>query len=182
MARLVSKIYGDALFSLALEEEKIEELQKETTVVRATIEENPSFMSVICHPELTQEKKLEVLDEVFQGALSDELMGLFRVMVRKGRIGELLSVLDYFDEQVREHLGIGTVNVSTPMPLSDQQKEQIEKRLLETSRYETLSVNYHIDESLLGGIVIRIGDRILDNSIRSQMDAMSRQLSKVKLS
>lgn len=182
MAKLVSKVYGDALFSLALEENKLEALWKEAAVAAETIGANPDFLSVICHPEMTQDKKLSVLDEVFKGALSDEMMGLFQVMVKKGRIGEILSVLDYFVEQVNEYLGIGMVDVSTPLPLSEGQKEQIENKLLEVSEYKTLCMDYHIDESLLGGMVIRIGDRILDNSIRSKLDAMSRQLSKVKLS
>lgn len=68
------------------------------------------------------------------------------------------------------------------MPLSDEQREKIENKLLEVSEYETLSVDYQVDESLLGGIVIRIGNRVLDNSIRSKLDAMTRDLSKVKLS
>lgn len=182
MAKLVSKVYGDALFSLAQEENKLEALRKEAAVVAETIGANPDFLSVICHPEMTQDKKLSVLDEVFRETLSEEIMGLFHVMVKKGRIGEVLSVLDYFVSRVNEYLGIGMVDVSTPLPLSDGQKEKIENRLLEVSEYETLCMDYQVDESLLGGMVIRIGDRILDNSIRSKLEAMSRQLSKVKLS
>lgn len=123
-----------------------------------------------------------MLEEAFGNELSKEMMGLFHVLVQKGRIGEVLSVLDYFDEQVTEYMKIGLVDVSTPLPLTDSQKNQIENKLLEVSRYETLSVSYHVDESLLGGMVIRIGNQILDNSIRSKIDVMSRELSKVKLS
>lgn len=74
------------------------------------------------------------------------------------------------------------VSVATPMALSDRQREQLENRLLEVSGYESLEMQYQLDESLLGGMVIRIGDRVLDNSIRSKLEAMSRQLYKVKLS
>lgn len=110
------------------------------------------------------------------------MMGLLNVLLKKGRIGEILPVLDYFMEQVMAYKKIGEVTVRTPMPLSEGQKEKIEKKLLEVSEYETVSVDYQIDESLLGGMVIRIGDRVLDNSIRCKLDAMSRQLYKVKLS
>lgn len=61
-------------------------------------------------------------------------------------------------------------------------KKKIEQKLLEVSEYETLSVDYEIDKSLLGGIVIRIGNQVLDNSIRAKLDAMTRDLSKVRLS
>ena len=108
-------------------------------------------------------------------------MGFLHVLIQKGRIGEILSILDYFDEKAKEFMRIGVVKVSTPMPLSDAQKEQIEKKLLEVSDYESLEMHYELDDSLLGGIVIRIGDRVLDNSIRTKMDILSRQLYKVKL-
>ena len=64
----------------------------------------------------------------------------------------------------------------------EKQKKKIEQKLLEVSEYETLSVDYEIDKSLLGGIVIRIGNQVLDNSIRAKLDAMTRDLSKVRLS
>ncbi len=182
MAKLVSKVYGDALFSLALEKGEQDELCKEAMLVMQAIEENKDFLPVICHPEMTQEKKIDILEDVFVGKVSEDMMGLFSIMVKKGRIGEIESVLQYFIAAVKEYQGIGTAIVTTPMPLSDGQKDQIKNKLLEVSKYQTLCMDYHVDESLLGGIVIRIGDQILDNSIRSKLDAMSRQLGKVKLS
>ena len=182
MAKLVSKVYGDALFSLALEENQVDELWKEAAMMQEALEDNPEFMAILCHPEMTMEKKLALLQDVFQKELSQNMMGLLNVLVKKGRIGEILSVLGYFIEKVMAYKKIGEVKVRTPMPLSDEQREKIENKLLEVSEYETLSVDYQVDESLLGGIVIRIGNRVLDNSIRSKLDAMTRDLSKVKLS
>ena len=182
MAKLVSKVYGDALFSLALEENQVDELWKEAAMMQEALEDNSEFMAILCHPEMTMEKKLALLQDVFQKELSQNMMGLLNVLVKKGRIGEILSVLDYFIEKVMAYKKIGHVKVRTPMPLSDEQREKIENKLLEVSEYETLSVDYQVDESLLGGIVIRIGNRVLDNSIRSKLDAMTRDLSKVKLS
>lgn len=182
MAKLVSKVYGDALFSLAQEENQIDELWKEAAMIVEAVEGNPEFLPVLCHPEMTMEKKLSLLQDVFQKELSQHMMGLLNVLVKKGRIGEILSVLNYFMEQVMAYKKIGEVTVRTPMPLSEEQREKIESKLLEVSEYETVSVDYQIDESLLGGMVIRIGNRVLDNSIRSKLDAMTRELSKVKLS
>lgn len=181
MAKLVSKVYGDALFSLATEEEKLDGIWDEVKAIRKVIEENPDFVSMLCHPDMTQEKKISVLERIFKTTVSDDMMGFLHVLVNKGRIEEILAILDYFDEQAKEYKKIGVVKVSTPMPLSDAQKEQIEKRILEVSDYESLEAHYELDESLLGGIVIRIGDRVLDNSIRTKMDTLSRQLFKVKL-
>ena len=160
MAKLVSKVYGDALFSLAVEEEKLDSLWDEVKAVRSAVLSNPEFLEVMCHPEMTQDKKLKLLEEIF-GGQSDDIKGFLNVLVRKGRFGD---------------------DVAAPLPLSDSQKTEIENRLLQVTGYETLEMHYRLEESLLGGMVIRIGDRILDNSIRAKIDAMSRELSKVKLS
>ena len=76
MAKLVSKVYGDALFSLATEENQVDELWEEAAMVHEAVDTNPDFLSVLCHPELTMEKKLSLLQDVFQKGLSQHMMGL----------------------------------------------------------------------------------------------------------
>ena len=92
MAKLVSKVYGDALFSLAVEENRVDELWDETRAMEQVLSENPDFMAILEHPEMTMEKKMDVLQEVFQKELSQDMMGLLHVLVKKGRIGELIPV------------------------------------------------------------------------------------------
>lgn len=169
------------MFSLAIEQNNLDAIWNEVKMIRDTVLDNPEFVSLLCHPEMTQEKKISMLENIFKGNICDDSMGFLHVLIRKGRIGEIVAILDYFDKRAKEYNKIGVVSVSTPMPLSDNQKEKVENRLLEVSDYESLEVHYELDESLLGGIVIRIGDRVLDNSIRTKMDMLSRQLYKVKL-
>lgn len=181
MAKLVSKVYGDALFSIAIEENKLEDLWEEVKVIRQAIRENESFLPMLCHPEMSQERRLQILEETFADA-SDDMKGFFSILVRKGRFGEILKIFDYFDEQAKEYKNIGVVYVSTPLSLKEEQKSQIESKLLQVTKYESLEMHYEVEKELLGGIVIRIGDRILDNSIRAKMETMTRQLNNVKLS
>lgn len=180
MAKVVSRVYGDALFSLATEGD-FDTIWNEVAIIRDVLVDNQTFVEMLTHPEMTQEKRLTVLDDVFKGKVSDDMMGFLYVLVHKGRLEEILSILDYFDEKAKEYKRIGVVKVTTPMPLTNSQKEQIEKKILEVSDYETLEMHYEQEKSLLGGIVIRMGDRLLDNSIRTKLDNLSRQLLKVKL-
>ena len=182
MAKLVSKVYGDALFSLALEENKLDAIWDEVKAIREALKGNEDFLKVLCHPDMSQEKKWNVITEVFKEALSEESMGFLNVMIRKGRIGELPSVLEYFDQTAKEYNKIGVVEVTTPIPLTDAQKEQVENKILEVTEYETLEMDYQLKKELLGGMVIRIGDHVLDNSIKTKLDLMTRQLMNVKLS
>ena len=165
MAKLVSKVYGDALFSLAVEENRVDELWDETRAMKQVLSENPDFMAILEHPEMTMEKKMDVLQEVFQKELSQDMMGLLHVLVKKGRIGELIPVLAYFNECAMAYKKIGKVQIQTPMPLSEKQKKKIEQNQEGCCRCN-----------------IRIGNQVLDNSIRAKLDAMTRDLSKVRLS
>lgn len=181
MAKLVSKVYGDALFSAALEENKLGEVWEEVRQISSILEENKAFVDMMNHPEMTREKELALMDEIFQGKVSDIMMGFLHILVKKGRFGQIDSVLQYFDKKAKEYKKIGVVFVTTPTPLTDAQKEKIEKRLSETSNYESLEMNYAEDASLLGGIRIRIDDRVVDNTIQTKLEEMTRKLSKVRV-
>ena len=67
------------------------------------------------------------------------------------------------------------------MELKKIQKTAIEKKILATTEYESLEMNYQLDPSLIGGMVIRIGDRVVDGSIKTKLDKLSRELGKIQL-
>lgn len=181
MAKLVSKVYGDALFSLALEENKLDDIWEEVRMLSSALQENQEFTVIMAHPDMTQEKGLGLLEEAFHDKLSDIMMGFLQVLVKKGRFSEILSVLDYFQKEAKEYKKIGVVYVTTPLELTDGQKASIEERLTQTSGYQSLEMNYIVEPALLGGIRIRIGDRVVDNSLQTKLEEMTRSLSKVRV-
>ncbi len=180
MAKLVSKVYGDALFELSLEQNRLDEVWDEVKTIDKALDENPDFLPALKHPDISMDDKLKLLKDIF-GGMSSDVMGLLDVLVRKNRIGELDKVIDYFDERAKEQKKIGVVEVKTPVELNSDDKKRVESRILEVTDFASLEMNYIVDKALLGGMVIRIGDQVLDNSIKSKLDAMSRQLSGVRL-
>ena len=92
-----------------------------------------------------------------------------------------MAVFDYFIGLVKEQKGIGIAYVETPAELTDEQKKQVEEKLLETTRYQSFEMHYTCDESLIGGMVIRIGDRVVDSSIRTKLYELSKNLKNIQL-
>ena len=170
------------MFSLALENDKLDTIWVEVRMIRQILSENPTFVKTICHPEITKQDQIKLLDDAFKGKVSDEVMGFFHVLADKKRLKELDAVLEYFDRSAKEYKKIGVVYVTVPMELTKAQQDKIRERILEVSSYETLEMHVETDASLLGGMVIRIGDEILDNSIRSKMEHMARKINQIKLS
>jgi F-type H+-transporting ATPase subunit delta len=181
MAKLVENVYGDALFELAKEENKVDEFFEEVTGLIQVLSENPDLTKMMTHPHISKEEKLQTVETVFKGKISDEIIGLMRMVVEKDHFGQMKDIFEYFVSSVKEFKNIGVCYISTPLELSDQKKKEVENRLLETTKYETLETHYKIDKDLIGGMVIRIGDRVVDSSIRTKIYNLSRELSKIQL-
>ena len=109
------------------------------------------------------------------------MTGLLVIMVSKDRQAKIVDTLKYFEEKVKEYKKIGVVSVSTARPLSDEQKERVESRLRDTTDYVSFEITYNVDESLIGGMVIRIGDRVVDSSIKTKIDEIAKNLKKIQL-
>ena len=181
MAKLVSKTYGDALFELAVESGQMDEMLEEAREIQRILHDDGELSKLMNHPKIVKEEKIEILEQIFKGRVRNEVAGLLRMLVSKSHYGEMESVFTYFIDQVKEYKNIGTAYVTAPMPLSDSQKEQVKKKLLETTKYVEFEMHYGVDESLIGGMVIRIGDRVIDSSVKNRLMALTRELSKIQL-
>ena len=182
MAKLVSSTYGDALFELALEDNRLDSFYEEILASRQIFLDNEELLKLLNHPKIIKEEKITIMENVFKGRVSDEILGFFHIIVTKDRYNDIIAILDYFLHKVKEHKGIGTASVTSAVVLSDTQKAAIEKRLLETTRYVSFEIDYRVDPAILGGLVIRIEDRVVDSSLKTQIDKLKAQLSKIQLS
>ena len=181
MAKSISKVYGNALYELAEEQEKVEVLLKEAAAFLDVLSDSAELNSFLNYPRLTSEEKMKKLEDIFQGSLSEELLGLVNIVLVKGREQSLKEILQSFISQAEEALGIGNVYVTLPSEPTAQQKKAIEEKLLATTQYKTLKVNYKTDPALIGGMVIRVKDRVVDSSIRSRLNRLESDLKKVQL-
>ena len=181
MAKLVSKTYGDALFAVALEENRMDEFFEAVKVVADILRTNEDFGKLMNHPMIMKEDKVKIVEETFGGNIPREIVGIMTLLVTKGHASEMISVFDYFINLVKEEKKIGKADVTTAVSLNDKQKAKVEQKLLDTTKYETFEMNYSVDESLIGGMVIRIGDRVVDSSIKTKLYDLTRELRSVQV-
>lgn len=181
MAKLVSKTYGEALFELAVEEGKEDVLLEEILALKNILDENPDFGKLMNHPKILKEEKLNVLEEVFKGRVSSELLGFLHMVVLKDRYGEIHEILDYFVDEVKKVKGIGVAYVTTPIELGESKKKEIEQKLLDTTKFKAMEMHYALQEDLIGGMVIRIGDRVVDSSVKTKLYELQKELLKVQV-
>lgn len=181
MAKLISKTYGEALYEIAMENGKADAFLEEIGKLESILAENPDFSRLMNHPKIPKQEKIDVIEQVFRGKIHDELTGLLVLVLQKERYGELNNILQYFVDKVKEEKGVGSAYVTTAVALSDTQKAQVKTRLLETTQYKEMEMQYAIDEKLIGGMIVRIGHRVVDSSIKTKLEELAKQLYKLQL-
>ncbi|MBD5461418.1 MAG: F0F1 ATP synthase subunit delta [Lachnospiraceae bacterium] len=181
MAKLISKTYGDALFELAMEQNEADAFLEEVTSLRQILEENGEFDKLMNHPKIRKEEKQRVMEEVFRGRISEQLLGFLILILQKERYRDLDQIFMYFTDKIKDARGIGVAYVATAMELSEVQKKRIEEKLLQTTSYRQMEMHYRTDAGLIGGMVIRIGDRVVDSSVRTKLEELKRQLYQIQL-
>jgi F-type H+-transporting ATPase subunit delta len=177
MAKLVSKTYGEALFELVLEKGTMDQTLEELTGVRQVLKDNEELERLLTHPKISKEEKISVMEHVFKGRISDDVLGFLVLLIEKDRYTDFPAIVEYFTGEVREYKNIGTAQVQSALPLTEEQKNQIEEKLLATTDYKAFEMEYQTDPSLIGGIIIRIGDRVVDGSIRNKLTQLAKSLS-----
>lgn len=181
MAKLVSKVYGDALFEEAVEKNCVAGWYDEVQALRTIFTENSDLVQLLNHPQIVKEEKVKVMENIFSGRVSEGVMGFLVTVLEKGRQNDILSIFDYFIARVKEYKKIGVVLVTSAAELSSDQRTKIQEKILATTEFVSLEMSYTVDPGLIGGLVIRIGDRVVDSSIRTQLSELKRELMKLQL-
>ncbi len=177
----MANTYGDALFELALSESAVDSLYEEALTVLEAFRNNKELGKLLNHPKIETNEKQSVVENCFKDFVSKNMTGFLVLMVAKARYNAIEEALAYFINKVKVYKGIGTVFVTTATPLREEQKTKLVKRLLQTTNYKRFEVNFAVDRSLLGGMVIRIGDRVVDSSIKTKLEELTRDLKKIQL-
>lgn len=181
MAKSVEKVYGQALFDAAVEKSKMDDLYDGAISLKDVLVKEKDLLTMLNNPRITEEEKNDIIDKVFADKLDDELIGLIKLMVKNNRQKNMIGVLDFFISKVKELKKIGIVKVISAEELSKENKDEIEQKILSTTEYVSLEVKYVVDKDILGGLIIRLGDRVVDSSLKTKLEKISRELSKIML-
>jgi F-type H+-transporting ATPase subunit delta len=169
------RTYARALFEAAREEGRLDRVREDLNDFAATADEVPELKAVLENPELDSRAKTALLEQVLGDA--DELVRNFVLLLaEKGRSGELDEIVREFEALVAREQGILDVELTTAVELSEQEFGQLVDRIGQASGRK-VRASRAVDPSLVGGLVIQIGSRRLDASIRGRLDRLRQELT-----
>lgn len=180
MAELISKRYAEALFQLALEQNCVDKYSDEVKLIYESLAGESEIMKVFNHPEISSESKFNILKSALNDCVSDDIMGLLSIVFRKNREKELIEILDTFLKKVLNYKGIVTAVVESAVPLKKKKLKEISEKL-SSKLNKQVEVEALVVPELIGGLKITVEGHIIDNTVKSQLEAMKKAMLNTKL-
>ena len=170
----VDKAYAKGLFELTFEKggrERLEEFSAELDELVDVIRAEPRFEEFIASRIIPVEKKEQSLRKILGGNVSEHVMNLALLLNRKGRAGRFVRVAVAFDQMVQERFGRVEVDVYTRFQMPPDQLERLRGTLRTALNREPIIYTY-IDPTMIGGLRVRVGDRLVDASFATRLRKM----------
>jgi len=167
--------YSKALFQLAKEQHKLEQVESELVILSGLIKSNRDLKDMLVNPLITAAKKVEIVSRIFKGKL-DALTYNFVILICRNKRSDLLpEIIDQFRERVLEEQGIWQGQIFSAQALAPAQIDLISKRIMDLTG-KTVILKAQLDKNLLGGFIVKIKDTIIDLSIKGQLDQLRTKL------
>lgn len=164
--------YATAVFELALEEKALEPLARDLAQLRVALETSEDLLSLVRSPVLTREEQSKALEAVLESAAAHPLTRkLVLLLAQKRRLFVLAGIIRAFENLVARHKGEIAAIITSARPLSDGETAEL-KRILKEKLGREPKLEAHVDPKLLGGLVLKVGSRMIDSSLRAKLDGL----------
>merc|ERR1711976_165450 len=167
--------YAHALYSAASKQKKLDVVEKELTSFKGILEKDAKFTTFILDPTVKRNMKQQAIESALQKQKFSPITSNFlSAMAENGRLGKVNSIIGAFDTIMAAHRGDVMCSVTTAKPLDNASQKELEATLkLFLKKGENIKLETKVDPSLIGGMVVNIGDRFVDLSIATKIKKYS---------
>ena len=175
--QIAANRYAQALFELAQEKNILQTVSSELELAKRVYESTPELGRVLNHPKISDAQKREFIQKSFGDAISETSLHTFFLLIDRKRIDILVSMITTFQALAYEAQNMAEAVVYSAKPLTEQDEQQVANVFAGKVGKANLVVKNIVNQDLIGGIKVRIGDRIFDGSVKAQLDRIERELS-----
>lgn len=173
---LVADRYARALSGSVTEDTALETIQEDVRALAALLDENEELRNLLHSPAIPMTARSSAFEKMLETAVHDDTTRRFAAtLLKRGRIGLLPRVIDRFAELVDARLNRVTANVTSAVPLDAAQVESIREGLAAYCG-KTVRLNARVDPEIIGGVVVRVGGKVLDGSLRTRLAQLKESL------
>ncbi|HEY9363692.1 MAG TPA: ATP synthase F1 subunit delta [Chitinophagaceae bacterium] len=172
--RLASR-YAKSLIDLAVEKGLTEDVYKDMQLLRDICKSNRDFVNLLKSPIVQGDLKNKILKAVLEGKVSKLSLAFSSLLIKKNREAVLPEIATAFIQQYKDLKNIYTLKLTTATPLTDSLKSSILSQIRGTTNMQNIEVETKVDEDLIGGFILQVGDQMVDASISYDLRIIARQ-------
>ena len=173
----VASRYAKSILELSLEKGLLDEVYADFKKLNTIAQENREFGLLLKNPIVSSDKKLKVLQALFAKDSPELTVKFFEIVARKNRADVLVEVAKEFIAQYNLHKSIQVAELTTTYPVEESQRAEFEKLVKDISGKKTIQFIEKINPDLIGGFVLKVNDRLLDESLKSKLNALKIEFS-----
>ena len=170
--------YAKSLLDLASEKGVLEEVHADMQLFNRIGESNRDFALMLGNPIIHHDKKLSILQKLFGGRIHSVTEAIFDIITKKHREALLPGIAKEFHKQYNALKGVESAEVITSFKLPEELRNRFEQLVKETSGKNTVELKEKVDPELIGGYILRIQDRQIDESLKSKLNKLKLEFSK----
>ncbi len=174
----VSSRYAKSLLSLAVENNCLEEVAKDMRLIEKVVSENKPLSLLLKSPIIKTDKKISILSEIFEKNISVLSFSFIKIIVRKKREVILHNITTSFAAQYNVLKHIDTAYITTAIPIDENLRKSVIASIKNTINNANLELVEKVDPSIIGGMILRVGDKQIDESIRRKINELQKEFSK----
>jgi F-type H+-transporting ATPase subunit delta len=174
---IVAARYAKSLFDLSIERNSLEEVSNDLQMIGSLINGNKELKLLLKNPVVPHLKKLAIFKELFEGKVNVLTMSLLEITTKKNRESVIPSMVTEFHKLYNDHLGIQKAIVTTTYELTAEQRSEFIEMVKKISNKKSIELVEKIDESIIGGFVLRVDDEQLDDSINTKLKSLRQKFS-----
>lgn len=178
MAELVSKRYASALFEVAFENQTYEIVKDELNMVLQCFKSEPKLYDLLKSPLISDVEKKEVISNIFKDRVSIEVFNFLRVIIDKRREEYIESIIEEYRTLANNAKNKVDAVAITAVPMDKQDLLKLQVNLSMSSG-KNIQLQNKVDPSIIGGVFVKIGDKIIDGTVKGRLSNMKEQLSQI---
>lgn len=176
----VASRYAKSLLDFGIEQSNLDQLHQDINYIKEAMNSR-DLKLLAMSPIIKADKKISIFKEIFGGKLNQATMTFLEIITKKGREKHLPEIVTSFLDQHKKYNKITSVKLTTATPMGDGSLASIKSSLLNSNETENeLEIETNVDESLIGGFVIEIGDKLYDASVLHKLNKIKKQFSENK--
>ena len=168
----VASRYVKSLLGLAVERGELEAVHQDMLLLSKVCRESRDFSMMLKSPVIRHEKKRDILEKIFSGKMNSLTLAIIDIVTRKNREPLLAAIANEFHNAYNEQKGIGKASITTTIPMDKELRAEIETIVKKLSDRKSVEIDEKVDQELIGGFILNVGDRQIDASIRSKLKSL----------